>query len=221
MRCIEGGSFVDVPVYEGPASQHDIATFLLDTFEVTRGDYSLCVADGSCAAPTQGSPGCTWWLEGADDYAMNCVAWRDAANYCAWAGKRLPTEWQWEWAARGRDEARVYPWGDAEPSCDLAVMGDGSGIPDGCGAYSPVSVGTRPAGQSRDGVYDLAGNVFEWTDSWYDAAEVTRTVRGGSYLFTGARSYEVALRVEGGMGTLGGDPLDGNDTIGFRCARKP
>ena len=86
------------------------------------------------------------------------VTWHGAVAYCEWAGSRLPTEAEWEYAARG-PEGRLYPWGDAPPSCDLANYGD-------CNrAAAPV--GSRPAGASWCGALDMAGNAWEWVSDWF------------------------------------------------------
>jgi formylglycine-generating enzyme required for sulfatase activity len=96
--------------------------------------------------------------EAALERPVVMVTWHGAATYCEWAGGRLPTEAEWEYAARG-PEGNLYPWGDAPPTCDLANHGTCIGV--------PVQVGSRSAGASWCGALDLAGNVWEWVTDWF------------------------------------------------------
>jgi formylglycine-generating enzyme required for sulfatase activity len=159
---------------------HTIAEFWIDDTPVTTAAYRACVEAGACVARTttfwggkkQGPGLCNYGRPGKDAHPMNCVSWQDAADYCGWTRKRLPTEHEWEWAARGRDEARTYPWGSTAPSETTACLGGT--------AKGTCEVTARPDGASRDGVLDLVGNVWEWTDS-PPSSDRFRIVRGGGW----------------------------------------
>ena len=117
-------------------------------------------------------------LPGFENHPVIQVSWYGARAYCQAVGRRLPTEAEWEKAARGED-GRAYPWGDTAISCDLANYWS---QPNGCGG-TPVAVGSYPTGASPYGALDMAGNVWEWTEDWFDpAAQDARVVRSGSYL---------------------------------------
>jgi formylglycine-generating enzyme required for sulfatase activity len=141
-----------------------------------------------------------------DAHPINCVDRLQAADYCKALGRRLPSEWEWEWAARGRDEQRVHPWGQERPDCEYAIMSNKTG--DGCGAARTAPVGSKPRGKSRDGVHDLAGNVAEWTSS--TDGDVAR-VRGGSWKSAIPLAFQT--RDRGG----GQNPTRAHVEIGFRC----
>ena len=138
---------------EGPAHNIIVDTFMLDTFEVSNKKYSEFIK-------ATGHPAPAYW----DDHKRNKpkqpvsgVNWFDANAYCGWANKRLPTEAEWEKAARGTDR-RKYPWGGASPTCDLISMG--------CSGQT-LPVGSFEGSASAYGLMDMAGNVWEWTADWY------------------------------------------------------
>ncbi|MBN2011702.1 SUMF1/EgtB/PvdO family nonheme iron enzyme [candidate division KSB1 bacterium] len=147
----------------------------------------------------------------SDDQPVVGVAWDDAVAYCDWLTKqdkanrafRLPTEAEWEWAA-GRGE-REYPWGNAEPTPQLANFDMKVG--------QPTPVGSYPEGATPDGLMDIAGNVWEWSADWYDEKEKTRVVRGAAF-FDDAYGLRCASR-------LRGHPINGYYWLGFRVALSP
>ncbi len=166
------------PAEERPPHDVTLSSFSIDLTEVTVAAYRLCVDEGRC------SPSITWdrcngGRVDRDDHPINCVDWLQAKAFCAWAGKRLPTEEEWEYAARGRD-ARRWPWGNAPPGPELLNACDKEcararqrsqsleapllfEASDGWATTAPV--GSYPEGESAFGVLDLAGNVWEWTAS--------------------------------------------------------
>ncbi|MEM9457690.1 MAG: SUMF1/EgtB/PvdO family nonheme iron enzyme, partial [Myxococcota bacterium] len=181
----------EIVLNESPIRQVYVDSFLIDRTEVTVEQYSKCVDDGICGVPRIGG-NCNWMVMGRDNHPVNCVMWFDAKDYCGWAGKHLPTEAEWEKAARGVD-SRSYPWGDApEPSCTHVAMSEDGG---GCNLQSTMPVGCKPLGSSPYGVLDMAGNVWEWVmdnyASSYDPLETEnpvgstmgdlRVLRGGEY----------------------------------------
>lgn len=200
---------------ERPARRMVLPTFLIDRTEVTVAGYATCVAARVCRAPV--GPG--------RDNRLPVVGVRhvDAATYCAFVGKRLPTEFEWEKAARGAD-ARIYPWGN-EFGCERGnfgnFAGDGRCAEDGAPGR-PVPVGSFPAGASPFGVLDLAGNVAEWVEG-----------RAGSIASRVAGIAEAELRIlrGGGCCSILALPRASNRLvlpasyhdvdIGFRCARTP
>ena len=129
------------------------------------------------------------------------VNWHDATAYAKWVGKRLPTEKEWEWAARGGLKGKKYPWGNQEPSASRANYGNKVG--------KPTAVGNYPA--NGYGLHDMAGNVWEWCQDWYSRDRNYRVLRGGGWDNDPANHLRVAYRVNylpGGRDYYGG---------GFRC----
>jgi len=230
MVLIPGGAFEmgsDYSSNQQPIRQVHVDSFWMDETEVTVEAYSACVDDGTCSEPSTGGS-CNWMVAGREDHPVNCVTWFQAEAYCGWAGggtKRLPTEAEWEKAARGTD-AREYPWGDSPaPSCTHVVMNEGGS---GCGMSSTWPVGSKPLGDAPYGAHDMAGNVWEWVADWYaspyDEAETDnptgpaigtlRVLRGGSWGNSTTDDFRAADRHSG-------DPTFDYLSVGFRCARRP
>lgn len=202
--------------YEKPGRKIYLDAFSIGKHEVTVADYRKCVQAGKCSSGglTTKYSGCNWDKSGRENHPINCVDWNQAKTYCAWAGKRLPTEAEWEKGARGT-KGRIYPWGNQWDSSRANVRTRGT-----------VSVGSNASGASPYEVYDMAGNVLEWTSSLYrhypykadDGREDpeaigTRVLRGGSWRYT---AEFARASVRGGVG-----PAIGIGGVGFRCAKTP
>ena len=195
---------------ETPQQNMYINAFNIDIYPVTNAEYKEFVD------ATGHNPPRTWkegaYPEGTADHPVIWVTWQDAQAYCEWAGKRLPTELEWEKAARGTD-GRTYPWGEAFDSAKC------NSKESGLGGTSPV--GSYPDGVSPSGAFDMAGNVWEWTADWYEAyrgslyelaryGERYKVLRGGSW-FDAQDMVRTSTRKSF-------DPNQGFSTIGFRCA---
>jgi serine/threonine-protein kinase len=203
------------PAASMPVHQVELSAFAIDATEVTQAAYQACMDAGMCQPPV--GPAEDFDPVGRADHPVVWVNWQRALLYCGWAGKRLPTEAEWERAARGTD-GRLYPWGDGAPTCELAVYGE-------CAVTAPGPVGAVD-GVSPAGAFDLAGNAAEWVIDVYDAtyyatntdwtdpsgpmSGLFRVVRGGSYrepveqLPAWHRAAEM--------------PVAAYDDLGFRCA---
>lgn len=196
---------------EKPMHHVTLSAFELDRTEVTQAAYTACIADGACQPPS-----CEWSCE-HPDFPAGCVTWSQANAYCSWAGKRLPSEAEWEKAARG-EASNKYPWGASEPSCSLANIA-------GCGdALRPV--GSFGDGASPYGALDMAGNVVELVADWYadayyaesPAADPKGPATGKRYGGRGGGFKSDADFVRASKRDWY-DPTDAAPSLGFRCAR--
>ena len=207
--------------------------FWIDKYEVTNAQYLDCVDAGECLAPTTcdwGEP--TFGVAGKADHPVACVDWQGARDYCKWAGGRLLTEAEWEYAARG-PSANIFPWGNVfdgtlANSCDTNCTLDWRyvGYNDGYSLAAPV--GSYPGGASWCGAEDLAGNIWEWVMDWYapDYYRVSpfenpigpssgeyRVARGGSWRDgSNGELHLAAMRYYPGVPSLR------TSSVGFRCA---
>jgi eukaryotic-like serine/threonine-protein kinase len=212
MVRISGGTFSmgsnDGPLDEQPIHDASVAGFMLDVNLVTVAQYQKCVDSGKCT-PAGTRARCNA-KAGRADHPINCVTFAQARAYCSALGKRLPTEEEWELAARGRAR-RKYPWGDKPPSSTLLCWNKTAKDDTTC------PVGAFPSGATPEGVFDMAGNLWEWTATSYctyanpACNEERKVTRGGAFV----SSDPVIVRASTRMGQ---EPTIAGASIGFRCA---
>lgn len=202
----------DADADERPQHRVFLDGYWIDRTEVTNAMYQKCVQDGKCSEPAHSRR----YAQGAyADHPAVGISWSQAVEYCSWAGRRLPTEAEWEKAARGVD-GRLYPWGDAAPNAERLNFGH---LVD-----DTAAAGSYPSGASPYGVLDMSGNVWEWVADGYDETYYSvspyqnppggtsvnrRVLRGGSWN-NQAHNVRAANRFWAFPGR--------NDMDGFRCA---
>lgn len=208
---------------EGPRHRVHLDDFFIDRHEVTNLQYQRFIEETRRRAPTHFSA--RRHPEGKADHPVTFVSWFDARDYCAWAGKRLPDEREWEKAARGTD-GRTFPWG---PHFDIARANTPMRWARIGRQGDTTPVGAFPDGASPYGLEDVTGNVWEWTESWYRAypgdarasenyGEIYKVLKGGSWWDCSFYKCGISAPVYN-RGFF--SPRVKNDTFGFRCARDP
>ncbi len=203
MKRIPGGTF-----QAADGDELRVGPFCMDVTEVTAGAYARCVDVGACRSDgLECGNAATYGQAGAANHPVNCVTWFEADAFCRAHGKRLPSEPEWEWAARGEGRGATFPWGEDAPASRACWDGDGSAAGKGERKATCV-VGAHPRSTSPDGLQDLAGNVREWTST---ESGRFRVLRGGSwgdslpeFLSAGFRGWNA--------------PDERMELIGFRCA---
>ena len=217
---------------EKPIHSVTLDAFWMDQTEVTNAQYAMCVAAGSCRQPwSLGSfSNSSYYAEPRyADYPVIYVDWNRARDYCTWAGRELPTEAQWEYAARGGLAGRAFPWGDSNDErlanhCDKNCIHHSitSIISDGYAETAPV--GSYPDNGYR--LFDMAGNVWEWAADWfgpYSSAVVTNPSGpiSGETRVTRSGSWYNGMWECGVYSREGRNPAEAYAYIGFRCALSP
>jgi formylglycine-generating enzyme required for sulfatase activity len=206
----------DGPDNEGPAHEVDLPAYAIEIFEVTNDQFAAFVEEAGYVTEAEQEGGSGWrgYAEGRGNHPVVKVSWNDAQAYCDWAGRRLPSEAEWEKAARGPD-GFLYPWGN-EWDPDKANVKE-------AGFRGTTPVGLFPENVSPYGVYDLAGNVWEWTADYYQPypgnttpdefyGEKFRVLRGGGWF--DEQDQVIATN------RSSTSPTAANDDIGFRCVRE-
>jgi formylglycine-generating enzyme required for sulfatase activity len=166
-----------------------VEPFCLDLNLATTDEYTACIATGKCdKGAIHACDPSTYNIEGRGKLPMICVDFGQAERYCKAQGKRIVSDLEWEWAARGGDEARAYPWGSDAPADQLCWSGKEK-------RTLPCPVGTY--GQGSAGVFDLVGNIYQWTTTTNDSTGSFRVGRGGSWKDT--KPEQVAVSNKGGF----------------------
>jgi len=242
---IPGGTYrmgsTDGAKDERPAHRVRVNSFYLGQTEVTTAQYLRCVGERECRSPEWKESGNKYNLvTGTDKHYRGFtgarqpvvgVSWKDARKYCVWAGGRLPSEAEWEYAARSRGRAQKYPWGNEEATCGRAVMGHPRACttkdPCGCGQNRTWPVCKKTSGNTAQGLCDMAGNVWEWVeDCWHkdysgapsDGSAWTAGCSGRRRVLRGGSWYHNASYLRAAFRNLGAPAYRGS-RFGFRCAR--
>jgi eukaryotic-like serine/threonine-protein kinase len=240
MVRVPSGAFSMGSAQGDPSEQpvHEVTitrTFMIDAAEVTVEAYMKCVAEQKCSAPGVHGPGideaavqrlatrCNFLDASRSQHPVNCVDRNQAEAFCKYAGKRLPTEAEWEYAARGPD-ARAYPWGGSQPTCARGAFAEGS---EGrCTREGTSAVGSFADGASPYGALDLAGNVREWVaDAWDERAygkpakPDPRVVNIAAKGIVRGGAWDSPLSDVRATRRIPLSPVAGDISTGFRCVR--
>ncbi len=205
---------------EKPVRRVYLGAFSIDRYEVSVEAYAACVTADVCSAPQERNEPqalCNWGVQGKEQHPINCVSWSQARDFCAWKKKRLPTEAEWEKAARG-DDGRLYPWGNDRALCVRAVG-------DKCDEPGTKPVGSKPKGASPYGAHDMAGNVWEWVADWYredtyrtgKTRDPTGPPRGTQRVSRGGGWDVIGFNLQSATRSSA-KPHHTADSLGFRCA---
>ena len=165
MGCVAGDAFCvedNIDDDESPSHPVTLSPYVIDIAEVTVGEYAACVDDSSCIAPSVDDT--TFYDPDVNpNWPVTGMSRASAEVYCRWLDKRLPTEAEWAKAARGTAVAKIYPWGDEAPTCNMRAHYKASAS---CVPATPADVKSFETGVSAYGLYDMSGNVWEWVSDW-------------------------------------------------------
>ena len=241
---IKGGKFLMKNNNSSPVHEVKISTFYIQKTEVTAAQYRACINAGWCTPPLYWATEYLGWGNPTrKNRPIEKADWNQARNFCRWIGGRLPSEAEWEFAARSRGKRRNFPWGDMRPTCSKTIMHDSSlHQKSGCGKDETWPVCSKPKGNTEQGLCDMAGNAWEWVeDCWHESYIgapkdgrpwigscirkkckekncVDRVMRGGS-MHSKKGHLSTTNREPAIPGITEGYPLGPGVPSGFRCVK--